>query len=435
MGTGMAPIAIEATGISKQYRIGELNKYPMLREALVNVVRTPVRAVLSKKGERSARSRPTLWALKDIDLEVTTGEVVGIVGRNGAGKSTLLKVISGITEPTEGYADVYGRVGSLLEVGTGFHMELTGRENIFLNGALLGMRRHEIKSRFDEIVAFSEVDEYLDTPVKRYSSGMYMRLAFAVAAHLEPEILIVDEVLAVGDATFQKKCLGKMGDVARAGRTVLFVSHNMAMIQSLCDRVVWLDGGRVRSEGPTREVIGNYLEDALHKNAEPVGERLDREGDGSVRVESLRIEDADGRSVLHTGSRLRITIGYESAQPVRNLRAYVSISDANHVGIYGLDTDATGGLPEILPATGTLTCMTDPIRVTSGRCYATVALLKPGTMADRVPQAVYLDIEPDEERGVGIAPTRDWVLCTLGQSWSVEQHAQASEPDDARLSA
>jgi lipopolysaccharide transport system ATP-binding protein len=411
-------IAIQTAGLSKQYRIGELNKYPMLREALTGIARAPWRVAQTRLRRADRPKRPTLWALKDIDITIDAGEIVGIVGRNGAGKSTLLKVLSGITEPTEGHADVYGRVGSLLEVGTGFHMELTGRENIFLNGALLGMGRHEIRAKFDEIVAFSEVDEYLDTPVKRYSSGMYMRLAFAVAAHLEPEILIVDEVLAVGDATFQKKCLGKMGDVARDGRTVLFVSHNMALVQSLCERVIWLDSGRFRSEGRTNEVVNAYLEDAVHTESIAIGDRVDREGDGSVRVHSLRIEDADGRSVIHTGSRLRVTLEYASSRPVRSLQAYVAISDANQVNIYGIDTEATGGAPEQLPAEGTLTCITDPINITTGRCYATVGLYKSTEKADLIRQAMHFDIEPDESSGIGIAPDRDWVMCTLGQEWS-----------------
>ena len=210
---------------------------------MIHLIRSPF--------SRSGSKRETFWALKDISFEVKDGEVLGIIGRNGAGKSTLLKILSRITKPTTGSADVYGRVGSLLEVGTGFHPELTGRENIFLNGAILGMTRREIQRRFDEIVAFAEVEQFLDTPVKRYSSGMYMRLAFAVAAHLEPEILVVDEVLAVGDAAFQKKCLGKMSDVAHSGRTVLFVSHNLAAVERICDTAVFLQNGRIAATGTT----------------------------------------------------------------------------------------------------------------------------------------------------------------------------------------
>ena len=231
----MSDIAIRVENLGKMYRIGRAQqRHDTLRDLIVDTA-----AHIKDWGKRGDKSDETIWALKDVSFEVRRGEVVGIIGRNGAGKSTLLKILSRITEPTTGRAEIHGRVGSLLEVGTGFHPELTGRENIYLNGAILGMRRFEIERRFDEIVAFSEIERFLDTPVKRYSSGMYVRLAFAVAAHLEPEILLVDEVLAVGDAAFQKKCLGKMGNVAETGRTVLFVSHNMAAVSNLCKRGAW----------------------------------------------------------------------------------------------------------------------------------------------------------------------------------------------------
>ena len=259
----MSELAIRVENVSKRYRIGVRDTHRTLREALVNATKRPFqRAQALLCASNGRQPEETFWALRDVSFEVKQGEVLGIIGRNGAGKSTLLKLLSRITEPTEGRIEGYGRVGSLLEVGTGFHPELTGRENIYLNGAILGMTRAEIQRKFDEIVAFAEIDQFLDTPVKRYSSGMYMRLAFAVAAHLEPEILIVDEVLAVGDSAFQKKCLGKMGDVAKEGRTVLFVSHNMAAIQSLCGRVIWLDRGRVVDEGSAGQVPSRYLQTA-----------------------------------------------------------------------------------------------------------------------------------------------------------------------------
>ena len=247
----MSDIAIRVENLSKLYHIGALQqRHDTLRDALVATV-SP-----RQRPNRSTNSDDTdLWALRDVSFEVKRGEVVGIIGRNGAGKSTLLKILSRITEPTSGRAEIHGRVGSLLEVGTGFHPELTGRENIYLNGAILGMRRAEIDRKFDEIVAFAEIEKFLDTPVKRYSSGMYVRLAFAVAAHLEPEILLVDEVLAVGDADFQKKCLGKMGDVARKGRTVLFVSHNMGAIAALCTTGVFLEAGSAALRGEAAQVV------------------------------------------------------------------------------------------------------------------------------------------------------------------------------------
>lgn len=261
----MSDIGIHIESLSKQYHIGGLQKgQDRLGEQLVDLFVAPFRRagkLLRGQATGAAELDTEIWALKDVSFEVKRGEVVGIIGHNGAGKSTLLKILSRITEPTEGYVDIYGRVSSLLEVGTGFHPELTGRENVFLNGAILGMRREEIERKFDEIVDFSGVEQFIDTPVKHYSSGMRVRLAFSVAAHLEPEILLIDEVLAVGDAAFQKKCLGKMGNVAREGRTVLFVSHQMAAIRRLCQRVILIDQGKVKMDGPADEVVQAYLGD------------------------------------------------------------------------------------------------------------------------------------------------------------------------------
>jgi lipopolysaccharide transport system ATP-binding protein len=253
-------IAIQATGLGKRYRIGQRSQQRSLREHLTDLLAAPARRLMASVRSRgSAVEDETVWALRDTSFEVRPGEVLGIIGSNGAGKTTLLKILSRITEPTEGQARLHGRVGSLLEVGTGFHPELTGRENLFLNGAILGMKRSEIARKFDQIVAFADIDRFIDTPVKRYSSGMYVRLAFAVAAHLEPEILLVDEVLAVGDAAFQRKCLGKMGDVARGGRTVLLVSHNMGAIRQLCRRCLWIEKGRIRQDGAAGAVVDAYL--------------------------------------------------------------------------------------------------------------------------------------------------------------------------------
>src|ERR1700726_1161280 len=246
----MAAAVIHGEGLGKRYRRG-LAADPGLRHALDRFVKSPLSVFRRAKEE-------TFWALKDVSLEVKEGEVLGLIGRNGAGKTTLLKILSRITRPTTGWAEIHGRVGSLLEVGTGFHPELTGHENTFLSGAILGMGKREIERKFDEIVAFAELEKFIDTPVKYYSSGMYVRLAFAVAAHLEPEILLVEEVLAVGDINFQKKCLGKMGDVARAGRTVVLVSHQMNQIRRLCHRVIWVDGGAIRLNGDAHEVVSAY---------------------------------------------------------------------------------------------------------------------------------------------------------------------------------
>ena len=259
----MTQLAISVKQLGKRYRIGPRAAYRTLREELVNAARAPLRVVRRSQMGSSHATQPHIWALEDVSFVLHSGQALGVIGRNGAGKSTLLKVLSRITAPTRGTVDLYGRVGSLLEVGTGFHHELTGRENIYLNGAILGMRKAEIDRKFDDIVSFGEVEKFIDTPVKFYSNGMYMRLAFSVAAHLEPEILLVDEVLAVGDAAFQKKCLGKMSDIAGQGRTVIFVSHQMNAVQELCNECIWLDQGRLMRHGSPREVVAAYLGSGL----------------------------------------------------------------------------------------------------------------------------------------------------------------------------
>lgn len=307
----MRPI-IKAEHLSKQYRLGTRDAaYATVREALVSAARAPLR-ILRRNGNRKEQ---TLWALRDVSFEINPGEVVGIIGRNGAGKSTLLRILSRVTEPTTGRVELYGRVGSLLEVGTGFHPELTGRENIFLNGSILGMTRREIDRKFDEIVAFAEVEKFIDTPVKRYSSGMYVRLAFAVAAHLEPEILIVDEVLAVGDHAFQQKCLSKMHDVSVRGRTVLFVSHNMGAISRLCERCLLLDQGHIVASGATAATVQTYMTSGLMERAEYIQSEASEKA-----VNLLRIALVDGggqvRSDVPYDGCLRFELDYRVNQPV-----------------------------------------------------------------------------------------------------------------------
>jgi lipopolysaccharide transport system ATP-binding protein len=280
--------------ISKRYQLGQKENHHQLREKMANVVGRSIRALRSRSGNGSSAPRADneseLWALRDVSFDVGQGEVLGVIGRNGAGKSTLLKILSRITDPTGGKIELYGRVGSLLEVGTGFHPELTGRENIFLNGAILGMKRAEIGAKFDEIVDFSGIERFIDTPVKRYSSGMYVRLAFAVAAHLQPEILLVDEVLAVGDADFQKKCLGKMGEIGREGRTVLMVSHNLPSVVNLCRRGILIDQGRVELSGTASEVVERYLASATSSGGEVVWPDLaTAPGNDVVRLLAVRV--------------------------------------------------------------------------------------------------------------------------------------------------
>ena len=287
--------AIRIKNLSKQYHIGVREPYRTFRDAIVQGLAAPFKRLRSF-GRSSYRSEDTIWAIKDVSLEVQPGEVVGIIGRNGAGKSTLLKILCRITEPTSGYAVLRGRVGGLLEVGTGFHPELTGRENIHLSGAILGMTRREIRAKFDAMVEFSGVAKFIDTPVKRYSSGMRVRLGFAVAANLDTEILLIDEVLAVGDAEFQRKCLGKMADVGKQGRTVLFVSHNMPAVERLCTRGVLLDQGRIEHMGPVRDVTARYLQSGLTQVAERAWDTPERApGNHVARLRAVRVRDADGR--------------------------------------------------------------------------------------------------------------------------------------------
>lgn len=322
----MSAIAVEICGLGKQYRTGQRAPYRRLTEVISDFAMAPLNAIRRKPGERDrgAGGEASFWALKNVSLEIHAGEIVGIIGRNGAGKSTLLKILSRITEPSTGDAWLHGRVGSLLEVGTGFHPELTGRENIFLNGAVLGMNRQEIRARFDEIVAFSEIERFLDTPVKRYSSGMYMRLAFSVAAHLEPEILLVDEVLAVGDAQFQAKCMGKFGELVSAGRTILFVSHNLAAIERLCTSAVVLRDGCVDFIGEPGKAIAAYL----HSGSES-SHSWQRSGPPLAgphfRAASLCAADNTPCPSPTTATQLCVEISYSVPAPKRDLVIAVGI--------------------------------------------------------------------------------------------------------------
>jgi lipopolysaccharide transport system ATP-binding protein len=325
----MSDIVIRAEGLSKRYRRGLTDPPETLRDVLTRVISSPLAAL----------RRPTqeyFWALRDVGLEVRHGEVLGLIGRNGAGKTTLLKVLSRITRPTTGRAEIHGRVRSLLEVGTGFHSELSGRENIYLSGSILGMGKREIDRKFDEIVTFAEVDKFIDTPVKHYSSGMYVRLAFAVAAHLEPEILLVDEVLAVGDASFQKKCLGKMGDVAKQGRTIVFVSHNMTALRRMCTRAIWLDGGRALDSGDTGKVIDHYLQKntvATLKTVWP--DDATAPGNERVRLRSVRvIPETDESDLITVHTPLKIEFTYWNYVPDLTLNLSIHVYNLEEACIF-----------------------------------------------------------------------------------------------------
>jgi lipopolysaccharide transport system ATP-binding protein len=335
--TTVNDIAIRVSNLGKEYRIGgRQESYRTLRDTLADALTSPVRRLgrlLRGQSGGAADLDQPFWALDDVSFEVGRGEVVGIIGRNGAGKSTLLKILSRITEPTTGRVQIYGRVGSLLEVGTGFHAELTGRDNIYLNGAILGMRRAEIERKFDAIVDFAEVAQFIDTPVKHYSSGMYLRLAFAVAAHLEPEILIVDEVLAVGDLAFQKKCLGKMGEVAKQGRTVLFVSHDMTAINTLCQRAILLDQGRVAMSGPTRDVVAHYLERS--RPAERSATRRAGTGDEIRLLRATTRQNGREVGVVNCREPFDVVLEYEIVKPVRNSRFFILLRNERNEVIFG----------------------------------------------------------------------------------------------------
>jgi len=324
----MSEIAIHAAGLAKSYQIARALRKQPYRTLQEEVVALP--GNLWKRARGRSNAMETFWALENVSFDVTEGEVVGIIGRNGAGKSTLLKILSRITQPTHGRAEIFGRVGALLEVGTGFHPELTGRENIFLSGAILGMRKAEIARQFDAIVDFAEVEQFIDTPIKRYSSGMYTRLAFAVAAHLEPEILLVDEVLAVGDASFQKKCLGKMEDVAGEGRTVFFVSHNTQAVRQLCSRGILLEHGRIVADGPTDSTLGIYNQRLreMRVDAETgVNNPENRRGSGAVRFTAVSVEDVSGaeRYSFDMGDTVRFRLSIAINTTMRGLAVVVAL--------------------------------------------------------------------------------------------------------------
>ncbi len=409
-------VAVRAEHLGKRYRIGERPAaYRTLRDTLAGMVRAPWR---SPADTPRAGGQQELWALHDVSLEVRRGEVLGLIGPNGAGKSTLLKVLARVTEPTAGRAEVRGRIGSMLDVGIGFHPELSGRENVYLNGAILGMPRAEVHRRFGEIIDFAGLDAFVDTPVKHYSSGMYMRLAFAVAAHLDTEVLFIDEVLAVGDASFQKKCLGTMTRVAGQGRTIIFVSHHMPPILALCHRVIRLEHGRIVEDGAPRDVVRRYLDQQLGAAIVPLEERQDRSGDGSATITSIRIESGDGEAAIKSRSRLKLTIGYRSDAPLQRPQFVVTVSDDLDTGLFVLHNEYVGGLGEALPPRGYVTCLTDPINLTPGRCVVHVELLKGNVRADLVTHAASFDVGVEDIYGTGmVMPTRDWALYVLGQKW------------------
>ncbi len=421
----MSQIAIRAEHLGKLYRLGPRESYKTLRDTLADAMAAPFRAITSmRSGIKHRSSNDSIWAVKDVSLEIRQGEVVGIIGRNGAGKSTLLRILSRITDPTEGYAEIHGRVGSLLEVGTGFHPELSGRENIYLNGAILGMRRAEIARKFDEIVAFAEIEKFLDTPVKHYSTGMYVRLAFAVAAHLEPEILLVDEVLAVGDAAFQKKCLGKMGSVAQEGRTVLFVSHNMGAVQNLCQVACLLGQGSVIANGDVTEVVGRYLETASEPQGAGEGSALldekDRQGNGRLRFVQFCVEGpSHANNAVICGEPVSFVIKYRGAAPLRNVHISMALSSLLGEGVLYLSNDLTGKWFDCLPPSGAFISRFRKFPVLPGTYIVNLYCTVNGDLADWVIGAARVDVAEGDYYGTGKLPPKGYGHVVVDHEWDV----------------
>jgi lipopolysaccharide transport system ATP-binding protein len=421
----MSDIAIRVENLGKRYSLGQRESYKTLRDVVAGTFTVPYRRWRKKevRTTRSAIRDPEseyLWALRDVSFEVKQGEVVGIIGRNGAGKSTLLKILSRTTDPTEGCAEIYGRIGSLLEVGTGFHPELTGRENIYLNAAILGMKRWEITFKFDEIVGFAEIEKFLDTPVKRYSSGMYVRLAFAVAAHFEPEILLVDEVLAVGDAAFQKKCLGKMGEVAKGGRTILFVSHNMAAIEALCQSACSLDQGRLVMNDKTPQVVQRYLSSLQLLGAHPLGQRADREGNGRLRFTDIVFCTANGTpaEAVQCGRDLEISVAYRSDEDTLQ-RVAMSIGVYTLTGqcMLILNNEMVGTEFDLVPSRGQFSCLVRRLPLTPGQYFLNLYCTVNGVIADWVQQAAYLMVGAGDFFGTGRLPPQTHGGILVAQDW------------------
>jgi lipopolysaccharide transport system ATP-binding protein len=450
----MTKPVIKVENLSKQYRLGATQGYKTCREASVKAAKAPFRnfgksnpqsaidsAAFDKlrprasRGELAADRNPqsdTIWALKDVSFEVSQGEVVGIIGRNGAGKSTLLKVLSKITEPTEGRVELRDRIGSLLEVGTGFHPELTGHENIYLYGAILGMDRWEVTRKFDEIVAFAEIEKFIDTPVKRYSSGMYMRLAFAVAAHLDPEILLIDEVLSVGDASFQKKCMGKMEDASQEGRTVLFVSHNMTAVQSLCDRCILIDKGKVFFDGDTTKAIDRYLissQSADVRNTPGEYDLAKRDNSylssGDLIIQKLRLLDSKGnlKDTFAMGEEMQIEVSVNGLSDYRDALIGIIYKTNNEQRITSISTGMTcSSIEEPRHKLEQATLIVPDLPLMPGNYWIDVSAAQQGiAMLDYVDRAANFNVIEADVYDTGYRVTSNFGLVYLKGDWKIKR--------------
>jgi lipopolysaccharide transport system ATP-binding protein len=427
----MSDIAIQVDSLGKQYRIGGKREgYKTLRDSLTNAFVSPfrrARKLLQGHAYGAAELDETIWALRDISLEVKRGEVVGIIGRNGAGKTTLLKILSRITEPTEGQAEIRGRVGSLLEVGTGFHPELTGRENIYLNGAILGMRKAAIEQKFDEIVDFAEIEKFVDTPVKHYSSGMYVRLAFAVAAHLEPEVLLVDEVLAVGDLGFQRKCLGKMSDVAREGRTVLFVSHNLAAVKHLCQTGIVLDSGRIVHEGTATEAVHAYRSLVQGSGLDATTKfLLNRQNwhpqPNQILLHDIRLGTGTEDGTPRTGEPMTIELVIETTEPMSQLGFSIRFRSDDEVSAVHTSTQLDRDYkPSEVFGRAIARLEIDCLLLTSGFYNLDVGIVRPKVeVISFIQNAARMYVGEGDFFQVGIPLTQKDCLAVMNHKWSVD---------------
>jgi len=423
----MSDIAIKAEGLSKLYRLGELQRENALRNILGDYIRAPWKLLRREKKEK-------FWALKNVDLEVKHGEVLGLIGRNGAGKTTLLRILSRITRPTSGWAEIYGRVGSLLEVGTGFHPELSGRDNTYLSGAVLGMKKQEIRKKFDQIVAFAELEKFIDMPVKHYSSGMYVRLAFAVAAHLDPEVLFVDEVLAVGDIGFQKKCLGKMGDVAREGRTVILVSHNMAAINALCSRCVIMSSGTVEFDGPTEQATQRYYAESLDMvKGSDLSERR-REGNGKARFTSITVQAIDELGaqveIAQPGCGLSIEVELRCESYFAHTNVAVIFYDANGHRLIDTNTAQKGDFLEMHGGqTARVSFLLREVLLRPGKYFIGLWLGREGVeVVDAIEHSMTLDVAEGHETSGQAVLYPGTYLCRFEERVSVVEGVLDESP-------